>query len=65
MGISLAEYVRRLVRRDLEGGELATDPSRVFALGRSSGTDIARHKDAMIGEAVAEVTKQGPTRRRR
>ncbi len=64
MGISLAEYVRRLVRRDLEGREPANDPSRVFALGRSTGSDIARHKDAMIGEAVVAASKQGSAKRR-
>ena len=51
LGISLAEYVRRLVAADLEGGEPPADPSAVFNLGRSRVSDIARHKDAMIAGA--------------
>lgn len=50
-GISLAEYVRRLVARDLGGAPANTDPSLVFDLGSSGGSDIARHKDAMVAEA--------------
>lgn len=34
-GISLAEYVRRLVAADLAGDEPAPDPKAVFNLGRS------------------------------
>lgn len=54
LGISLAEYVRRLVARDLRGLEKKVDVSAVFDLGRSDGADIARRKDEMIGLAVAE-----------
>lgn len=50
-GVSLAEYVRRLVARDLARPELKADPSRVFDLGASGGSDIAREKDAMIARA--------------
>jgi hypothetical protein len=51
MGVSLAEYVRRLVARDLGGARPATDPSLIFDLGASGGSDIARNKDVMIAEA--------------
>jgi hypothetical protein len=54
LGISLAEYVRRLVARDLGQPERRADPSVIFGLGDSGGTDIARDKDALIGAAVAE-----------
>jgi hypothetical protein len=64
MGISLAEYVRRLVRRDLERREPTADPSRVFALGRSRGSDVAQRKDTMLGEAVAQATRRASRRRR-
>lgn len=51
LGISLAEYVRRLVAEDLGGGKPAVDPGAVFNLGSSRGSDIARRKDAMIAGA--------------
>ncbi len=53
-GISLAEYIRRLVRADLEEAPKA-DVSVLFGLGDSGGSggsDIANHKDQYIGEAV-------------
>ncbi len=55
LGISLAEYVRHLIARDLGGGPAKADPKLVFDLGRSSGTDIARNKDAMIAQAFAST----------
>jgi hypothetical protein len=56
LGISLAEYVRRLVAEDLGGRTPASDPTLVFDLGSSGGSDIARDKDAMLSEAFAEKT---------
>lgn len=54
LGISLAEYVRRLVAEDLKGEEpAAVDPSAVFDLGSSGGSDIARDKDSMLREAFS------------
>ncbi|HEY1502461.1 MAG TPA: hypothetical protein VGF88_22990 [Acidobacteriaceae bacterium] len=53
LGVSLAEYVRRLVASDLAGPRASADPSAVFDLGRSGGSDIARDKDVMIGNAFA------------
>lgn len=53
LGISLAEYVRRVLERDLGGIPAQADPALVFDLGRSSGSDVAKHKDAMIAEAIA------------
>ena len=50
-GISLAEYVRRLVAADLDGDETAADPKAIFNLGRSLASDIARQRDAMIARA--------------
>ena len=52
LGISLAEYVRRLVARDLGEPEKPVDVSALFDLFDSGGSDIARDKDWMIGEAV-------------
>ena len=51
LGISLAEYVRRLVAADLEGPSPEADPTAVFNLGSSCGSDIAREKDGMLAEA--------------
>jgi hypothetical protein len=58
LGISLAEYVRRLVIRDLEGSRENSDPVLVFDLGRSCGSDIASDKDIMIGKAI-DSTRAG------
>ena len=51
LGVSLAEYVRRLVVRDLAHPKTVADIACVFDLGSSSGSDIARDKDSMIAEA--------------
>jgi hypothetical protein len=53
LGISLAEYVRILVKRDLEAPKLLADISCIFNLGSSGDSDISKNKDAMIGEAFA------------
>lgn len=52
-GISLAEYVRRLVAEDLDRPDRAVDPSAVFNLGGSGGSDVAGAKDAMVGDAMS------------
>jgi hypothetical protein len=55
LGISFAEYVRRLVADDLAAPKSKPDISILFDLGASGEpTDIARDKDKMIGEAVWE-----------
>lgn len=54
MGLSFAEYVRRLVSRDVGNAPLASDVKGVFDLGASSGSDVARNKDAMLADAFAE-----------
>jgi hypothetical protein len=52
-GISLAEYMRRLVAADLEGPHPPVDPSLVFDLGNSGGADIAGERHRMVAEAIA------------
>ena len=59
LGISLAEYIRRLVDRDLSQPPRNTDRSLVFDLGASEGTDIASEKSRMIGEAIAASKRRG------
>lgn len=61
LGISLTEYVRRLLERDLGGAGIQTDPALVFDLGRSSGCDIAKQKNPILAEAMESRL----TRRRR
>ena len=51
LGISLAEYVRRLVAADLEGDERVVDPSTIFNLGRSRTSDIAGQRGSMTARA--------------
>jgi len=51
LGVSLAEYFRRLVARDLARPETTARVDRIFDLGSSGGSDIASQKDSMIGEA--------------
>jgi hypothetical protein len=53
LGISMAEYVRRLIQRDLAGPTPEPDPRRLFGLGDSGGSDVAAEKDRYIGEASA------------
>jgi len=55
LGISLAEYVRRLVAEDLSDLTTTTDPSTIFDLGSSGGSDVAKDKDRMVGEAFEEA----------
>lgn len=54
LGISFAEYVRRLLEKDLREPEPTAKPSAVFNLGRYEGSDIARDKDRALGAAIAE-----------
>jgi hypothetical protein len=63
LGVSFAEYVRTLVARDLARRRRRADPSLIFGLGDSGGADIARRKDAMVGEAIA--AERGRSRARR
>ena len=58
LGISFAEHVRRLIARDLEARGPGADPSAVFALGDSGGSDIARAKDGLVGRSV-EAGREG------
>lgn len=60
-GISLAEYVRRLVDRDLAERPRGADRSVVFDLGTSRGTDIASDKARMIAEATGAAKRRGGT----
>jgi hypothetical protein len=58
LGVSLAEYMRRLVARDLARPQAGADIDRIFDLGDSGTSDIARHKDTMIAEAVHSLRRR-------
>ena len=51
-GISLSEYIRRLLANDLNEADAAADPSILFGLFDSGGSRIADEKQAMISEAI-------------
>ena len=53
LGISLAEYMRRLVEQDLANSTQTVDRAVIFDLGESKGTNIASEKNRMIAEAIA------------
>ena len=53
LGISLAEYMRRLIDRDLAESPQNIDRSIVFDLGTSGASDVTSEKDRMIGEATS------------
>jgi hypothetical protein len=59
LGITLAEYVRRLVDRDLAGASPEASPGSIVGLGRSGGSDIAREGTDAIAGAVAEANGSG------
>lgn len=53
LGLSLAEYIRRLVERDLPRREHHRgDMSRLSGMGNSGGSDVATFKDEYVGEAI-------------
>jgi hypothetical protein len=56
LGVSLAEYIRRLVARDLGSAAAQAAPGLVFDLGNSGGSDIAKDKHAMIAQAIVSAS---------
>ncbi len=70
LGLSFAEYVRRVIARDLGEVKPQADISVIFDLvTEGEPTDIARDKDELVGEAVwqeyLEETGRKPKRRRK
>src|SRR5205823_7336862 len=62
MGVSLAESIRQLVAKDLGAARPKADITALFNLGSSGGSDIAKNKDAMIGEAFWAEHKRSTSR---
>ena len=52
LGISFAEYIRRLVDKDLACLPRNIDRSIIFDLGTSEPSDIAAQKDQLIAEST-------------
>ena len=53
LGISMAEYIRRLVERDLGQTGAGSDISAIFGIGDSGGSDIAVDRKGATAEAIA------------
>ncbi len=51
LGISFAEYVRRLLGRDLGEQPVGDEAASLFDLGDSGGSDVSTEKHRYIGEA--------------
>ena len=65
LGISFAEFVRKVLSEKLDAPRRKADPSIIFDLGRSgTPTDVAKDKDAMIGEAVDALFRERESRRK-
>jgi GH24 family phage-related lysozyme (muramidase) len=58
LGVSLAEYVRQVITRDLAEPQIKSDVSSIFNLGSSGGSNIARNKEAMVAEAFDHARKR-------
>jgi hypothetical protein len=54
LGITMAEYIRRLVDDDLAGVDPQASPVSIIGIGRSGGSDIAREGRRAVADAVAD-----------
>lgn len=61
LGVSFAEYMRRLVDQDLAGSPKEAHVSIVFDLGASGRADIASDKHRMVAEATAAAKRSRPS----
>jgi hypothetical protein len=52
LGITMAEYIRRLVDRDLDEATPQASPASIIGLGRSGGSDIARDRAQATQDAI-------------
>jgi hypothetical protein len=58
IGVSLAEYMRRLVARDLACLETRADVTCIFDLGSSGNSNVAVDKDSMIADAFGSARRK-------
>jgi len=54
LGITMAEYIRRLVDSDLGPTDTHADPTSIIGIGRSGGSDIASEGKDAAATAIAE-----------
>ena len=54
LGISMAEYIRRLVERDLSQTGSGSDISAIFGIGDSGGSDVSVDRKGATAEAIAD-----------
>ena len=52
LGISFAEYVRRVITDDLSGREPKSTIGELAGIGNSGGSDVATNKDDYLVEAL-------------
>jgi len=62
LGISLAEYLRRLVARDLDRPRALGNVACVFDLGSSGDPDMAQNQDKRIAAAFHSAAKNDRSR---
>ena len=60
MGISMAQYLRDIIDRELSDTAPRGDVSAILALGDSGGSDVARYKDEYVRAAVDEIRPRRP-----
>lgn len=53
LGVSFAEYVRRVLDRDLGDPPPAADVTQIFGLFDSGESDVASDKDGYVDQAIA------------
>lgn len=54
-GVSMAEYIRGLLRADsTPATQPPPDVRELFDLGASGGSDVARHEDRYLADAVGD-----------
>jgi len=58
LGISMAEYIRRLVEQDLAQAGPNSDISAIFGIGDSGGSDISVDRKTATAEAIAARNAQ-------
>jgi len=65
LGISLAQYIRTLVARDVDPIKPLANPDALFDLGDSGGGRVERDKRAWVGEAIGAQRGKRPRKNRR
>lgn len=59
LGISMAEYIRRLVEQDLGSGTTRADPAAIIGISRLGGSDIAAEGESAAAAISAVLERAG------